>query len=239
MWYINTINKLNKNTEYTRKQIFEALHNEKPNFSDNSLKWIISDMVDKKILFRKQRNLYTLSNDASSKKESYNPSLSNNINKLIEIIRTKFPLVNFVCFESFQLNEFLNQLIANNTYFVMVEKDTSESIFRFLQEEKMKNVLFNPSEKEFDAYWHSESIIILNLVSEYPKNNNSIYGLSLEKLLVDLVAEKCFSYLYSKNEIKNIYANANKTYMINWASLLRYASRRGKSEEIKKIMEMI
>lgn len=44
-------------------------------------------------------------------------------------IEDEFPLVDFVCFESVQLNEFLNHMIAQNTFFIMVERDALDSVF--------------------------------------------------------------------------------------------------------------
>ena len=41
----------------------------------------------------------------------------------------------------------------------------------------------------------------LNLVSEHPRNTEVKHGISIEQLLVDVVAEKTFRLLYSKNAI--------------------------------------
>ncbi len=115
--------------------------------------------------------------------------------------------MDFVCFESVQLNEFLNHMIAQNTFFIMVERD---------------------------AYWTRDSIVLLNLVSEHPRNTEVKHGISIEQLLVDVVAEKTFRLLYSKNEIYRIYEAADRLYAIDYTRLLRYARRRGKAEEIEK-----
>lgn len=122
-------------------------------------------------------------------------------------IADEFPLVDFVCFESVQLNEFLNHMIAQNTFFIMVERD---------------------------AYWTRDSIVLLNLVSEHPRNTEVKHGISIEQLLVDVVAEKTFRLLYSKNEIYRIYEAADRLCAIDHTRLLRYARRRGKAEEIEK-----
>ena len=239
MLYKEIIKKLNKNSLYTRKQLYEVLHNEKPNLSYNSLKWIVSNMEKNSLIVRKQRGLYSLKINDKSSKQEYVPKLDKHSNNICALITKKFPLVNFVCFESRQLNEFLNQLIAKNTYFIIVEKKASEAVFRYLQEQNIDNVLLRPNEKEFDAYWKSECIIVLNLISEFPKNKNSNHCISLEQLLVDLVSEKCFDYLYSKSEISNIYSNAYKIYKIDTVRLLRYARRRGKEKEIREILEVL
>ena len=58
----------------------------------------------------------------------------------------------------------------------------------------------------------------------------------IEQLLVDIVAEKSFKNLYSRNELQGVYNLADKSYLIDYARLLRYARRRGKADEVKKYL---
>ena len=58
----------------------------------------------------------------------------------------------------------------------------------------------------------------------------------IEQLLVDIVAEKSFRNLYSRSELQSVYNLANKSYLIDYARLLRYARRRGKAEDVKKFI---
>ena len=208
MWYEDVVCKLNGEEEYTRQQIYEVLVKEKPELTLNSFKWIISEMVDNGIICRKQRGKYVLHSDGVAKK--------------------------FVCFESVQLNEFLNHLIGRNTFFVLVEKDAVDFVFRYLQEETDWNVLLKPNEKEWDAYCTGDNIVMLNLVSEAPKCVDKYHSMCIEQMLVDIVAEKSFKNLYSKSELQGVYNLAEKSYLIDYARLLRYARRRGKADEIKK-----
>lgn len=237
MKYQSIVKQMNKNKIYTRKQIFNLILNEKPNLSNNSLKWIISDMVKNNVIYNIQRGEYSLVNNENSKLNKYIPTLNQdfiNISKLIDI---KYPLVDYVCFESIQLNEFLNHLIANNTLFIFVEKNISSTVFRYLQEKRTNNILYKPNIKEFDSYWKKNTIIILDLISEYPRNNYNNHVISIEQLLVDLICEKCLTYLYSKSEMENIYKKVYKTYELNYSRMYRYADRRNKKEMVKKIME--
>ena len=139
-----------------------------------------------------------------------------------------------ICFASVQLNEFLNHLIGRNTIFVMVEKYAIDFVFRFLQEETTLHILLKPSKKEWDAYCTGDNIVMLNLVSESPKSVVEYHGMCIEQLLVDIVAEKNFQYLYSRSELLYIFVYFYKSYLIDYVRLLRYARRRGKADEIKK-----
>ncbi len=237
MWYEDSILQLDKHSAYTRQQIYAALLKDKPELSYNSFKWIISSMVKKGTICRKQRGLYVFSTNIATDKSTYRPVYNARTIEITRKIKERFPMVNFVCFESVLLNEFLNHLIARNTYFLMVEKDVMESVFRYLQDENMGNILLKPSKREWDIYWTKDSIVMLNLVSESPKNPDIIHGMSIEQLLVDVVAEKTFQSLYSKSEVQRIYETAEKTYLIDYARMFRYARRRGKAEKVKNILE--
>jgi hypothetical protein len=234
MWYEEVICQLNKDRVYSRREIYDALLKEKPELNDNSFKWIISEMVKNGIIFRKQRGEYVLQSNPISDKHIFKPVMNVRLQKVSEKIETKFPYVDFVCFESVQLNVFLNHLIGRNTFFILVEKDAINFVFRYLQEEEVGSILFRRSEKEWDAYCTGDNIVMLNLISETPKSGDKYHSICIEQLLVDIVAEKTFQYLYSKSELGNIYELADKLYLIDYARLLRYARRRGKAEEVKK-----
>lgn len=234
MWYEEVVCQLNKERVYTRQEIYDALVKEKPELNDNSFKWIISKMVKNRIIYRKQRGEYVLQSNPISNKAIFKPSMNVQLQEISEKIEERFPYVDFVCFESAQLNVFLNHMIGRNTFFVLVEKDAIDFVFRYLQEEDVGNILLRPSEKEWDAYCTGDNIVMLNLISETPKSGDRNHTMCIEQLLVDIVAEKTFRNLYSKSELGNIYELADKTYLINYVRLLRYARRRGKAEEVKK-----
>ena len=60
--------------------------------------------------------------------------------------------------------------------------------------------------------------------------------MSIEKILVDIVAEKTFENLYSKSEVKRIYETAYQRYIIDNTKLLRYARRRNKEKIVKEYL---
>lgn len=234
MWYEEVVCQLNREKEYTRQQIYDALARVKPELTFNSFKWIISEMVDNGTICRKQRGKYVLQSNSVAGKHIYKPRVNEQLQEVSEKIESKFPFVNFVCFESVQLNEFLNHLIGRNIFFVLVEKDAIDFVFRYLQEETDWNILLKPNEKEWDAYCTGDNIVMLNLISEAPKCVDEYHSMCIEQLLVDIIAEKTFKNLYSRSELQGVYNLAEKSYLIDYARLLRYARRRGKADEVKK-----
>ena len=140
----------------------------------------------------------------------------------------------FVVFEASLLNEFLNHQIANNTIFIQMEKDASLFIFDILKYEYDEKILYKPNAKEFDIYWSPDCIIILDLISQAPLSHDSPHKILLEKMLVDIIAEKSIAAIFSQSELPDLFTSAMENYQIDKRKLTRYAGRRGKSAEIKK-----
>lgn len=122
-----------------------------------------------------------------------------------------------------------------------MDKDTSESVFLFLKEQNL-NVFINPTDEILEHYVISSAnpIIIKNLLSESPLQMiNKYTTITIEKLLVDIYSDKYLFNFYQGKEFQNIIKNAYDKYTVNNTKLLRYASRRGKKEEFKSIINQI
>jgi hypothetical protein len=163
----------------------------------------------------------------------YSPAYTNLAKTLMEQIAEKYPYSQFTIFETSLMNEFLNHLIAQNTIFVQVEKETSVFIFRFLQEEGYQNLMYKPTKKDFDLYWAKDSVIVTDLVSESPLLQDSPHSISLEKMLVDMYCDKLICSTFSKAEYASVVEQATSKYLVERPKLLRYARRRNKESEIK------
>ena len=235
MWYEDAIEKVDQSKIYSRRQIFYFLAESKPNYSVKSFEWVINSMVKDGLLIRVRRNAYKIASSNKTVLDYYEPTFNDKTLEIINKIQDRYPYIDFTCFESVQLNEFLNHLIAKNTFFVMVEKNVSEFVFRFLQEEYY-DVLLRPNSNDWDSYWKQNCIVVLNQVTESPQNEKNKRAMSIEKILVDIVAEKTFENLYSKSEVKRIYETAYQRYIIDNTKLLRYARRRNKEKIVKEYL---
>lgn len=59
------------------------------------------------------------------------------------------------------------------------------------------------------------------------------------KMLVDMYCDKLISSAYSKSEYPEVLRQAMETYHIESTKMMRYARRRGREDEMKKILEEI
>lgn len=122
---------------------------------------------------------------------------------------------------------------------VEVEKDASEPVFGFLNE-TTNNVFLNPSEEIFTRYIQNlnEVIIVKNLISEAPlAASQKIVIPALEKLLVDMLTDPNL-FSAQQNEKEYIMKTAIQKYAINEKKMKRYAIRRNRENEVRKLINI-
>ncbi len=159
---------------------------------------------------------------------------SNTAKNLIKLISKKYPYVRFTVFETTLMDEFLNHLIAQNTIFIQVEKESSIFVFRFLQEQGHKDIMYKPGKKDFNLYWSRNCVIVTDLISEAPLRSNEPHSIMLEKMLVDMLADKLIATTYSKAEYSDVMEQAQSKYLLDKVRMLRYARRRNKQDILLK-----
>lgn len=166
----------------------------------------------------------------------YHPFYTEDVQKVKSLLEEKYPELSFVMFESVALNEFLNHQIAQNTIYVQVEKDLSMYIFDILKQELGIMVLYKPNGTEFSRYWTHGCVVVLDLISQAPMSLIQPHEITVEKMLVDIIADKSIKATYSPAELPDIFRNIRKNYRVDVRKMNRYAGRRGKAEIIEKYM---
>ncbi len=220
---------------FTRRDLFEALQKENPELNYNSFKWIVSDLIEKRLIHRIDYNLYSQNRDVSSR--IYMPLYSESVQKIKKMIEEEYPLAEFCIFEAYLLNEFLNHQIANNTIIVQMEKELGGFLFDYLQEELEERVLYKPDKESLERYWIENCIIIVDRVSEAPKDKQNPHDIVIEKLMVDIFAEPVIRNLFSPSEYPDMVEVITERYYLDTKKMLRYAKRRNAAEKIIKYLK--
>ena len=234
-WYEGIINELNIQEEYTHNDIITALIKRKPGLADSTYHWALTCLLREKKLYKHGYDAYALAD--GTQHEEYMPIYSDEANKVMDSISQAYPRVEFTVFETVLMNEFLNHLIAQNTIFVQVEKESSIFVFRHLQENGYQNLMYKPARKEFDLYWEKDCIVVTDIISEAPVRGDKPHLIMIEKMLVDMLADRLISGTYSKAEYQDVMEQAYSRYRIDKTRMLRYARRRNKHSEIQKYLE--
>ncbi len=223
------------NDIFTRKDLFLALKKENPELNYNSFKWIFPELMSKQLIYRIDYDSYTQSKDVTN--AIYMPLYSEKAHALKKIVEEEYPLAEFCVFEAYLLNEFLNHQIANNTIVVQMEKELSGFLFDFLQEEYEGRVLYKPDQESVQRYWCEDCVIIVDRISEAPKNKQNPHDMIIEKLLIDVFAEPVIRNLFSPSEYSLIVETARERYYVDEKKMLRYAKRRNAVAKIEKYMK--
>lgn len=110
------IHKLDDEKIYSHNELVSMVVSDNPNYNYNSGHWAVEEMKNSGSIIKIGYNSYKLNDDTN--KMTFTPSYSNLALKIIDKINNKFPDIEFMVFESTQLNAFLRHLIAKNTIFV-------------------------------------------------------------------------------------------------------------------------
>lgn len=233
-WYEVALQKMNRGELYSHKNLLFLLGQEKPGLGQSGYHWAINKLIQKGELDKNGHGIYFISD--GKKRQPFSPLYSEEAQLLTKTLSEKYPYVTFTVFETFLMNHFLNHLIGQNTIFLQVERESSIYVFRYLQEEGRKNVLYKPNNKEFSLYWNTETMVITDLVSEAPVRNDEPHSIMLEKMLVDMCADKLIASTFSKAELPDVFEQAMNRYLLDCPRMLRYARRRHREEEIRRYM---
>lgn len=232
MWAEPIITKLSDNQSYNRDDLFHIFNKEKKSLSESTFRWMLYNLQKEQLLFRTDYDTYTTVEPQSL--PVYRPVYTDKAKSVIRDIGQKYPSLSFVVFESVLLNEFLNHQIAQNTIYIQVEKDVSSYIFDSLQQERPGSILYKPNAKDFERYWTPNCTVILDLISQSPLSAEYPHEITIEKMLVDILADKSIAATFSPAELPYIFEDVMESYQADKRRMNRYASRRAKTKEIKK-----
>ena len=112
-------------------------------------------------------------------------------------------------------------------------------VFRYLQGLGCTDLIYKPSKADYALYWKEDCIVVTDLISEAPVRESAPHEICLEKMLVDMFCDKLISTTYNKAEFPEVIQKTMANWLIEKPKMLRYARRRGKEEEFRKILEEV
>jgi len=195
--------------------------------------WRVFELVRQGVLERVGKGKFTVGESSF-----YLPDISPEIFKVDKAIKKAFPFVSYCVWPEKWINEFSRHISKTGIILVDIERDSAESVY-FTLKDYFKEVFYKPSRELLQDYIQGleNATVVRNLVSEAPiQTVNGVSTVTIEKLLVDIFCDMEFEYLQGR-EIGHIYENAFSRYSVNQTKLLRYAARKGKKDEIMRIIK--
>lgn len=221
---------------FTRKELIANLKSQDQINSSSSLSEQLARLLKSKLLVRIERGVYALPDNA---KKDFYIVCSDEMKDIDQQIRTQFPFADYCIWSSSAIMSYMHHIPNLNFIYVDVEREVAESVFNLLNADNSRRAFLMPSQIDFDRYISgSAAIIIRPLISEAPLQ--IVEGLktpAIEKILVDIAGDVEFSFLQGA-EIYYVYANIFERHNINKNKLLRYASRRGRKQEVAQILNI-
>lgn len=217
-----------------RQEIYAITTQVNPDFKETLFRNMMEKLMENDDLVRVGRNQYR-KKDTEKSKEVYINRYSTEAQRIVEKLQSEFPLMEYRVWELCWLNEFWNHQIAQNKIFVEVERVGCDFVYTELSEAYSGKILLRPTEKELYRYGGADTVIVDRMVSEAPKGQEA-YNTPLEKIIVDLFANKKLRGMVHDGEYANAIADMFDKYYIDTVKLFRYASRRSKKEEIYRFL---
>jgi len=219
---------------FTREELFNFYNAFEPALNSNTFAWRIHDLKAKKIISTVSRSQFSL-----AYKPIYAPTIDKNLKELYTRLQNAFPHSRKAVWSTQWVNEFMLHIPGRYATLIEAEKGSLESIFYFLKDHKYKNVFVEPGKKEIDLYISASdhSIILKPMVSLSPlQSQKKITSPALEKILLDIFAERDVFNAFQGHELSIIFNNAYNRYQVNFSTLMAYARRRGRSKPLAEFL---
>ena len=233
----DTLFKYFENREsFTTNDVYGFFSQTQPSIKRATVNWRIYNLIQQGLLKRVGRGIYSLGQE-----KSFSPILNKKQKNIFARVKNKFPLITFCCWHTSVLKEFFQHMSMYDFLLVEVERETIDSVFHFIKETN-NNTFKEPSRDMMENFVleSKDAIVIKSLTSEAPMQKvDNITVPAIEKIIVDLYADSEIFFFLQGSEMLNIFTNALEKYTVNTDRLLRYAKRRNKGEELKKILAQI
>ncbi len=218
---------------FTTSDIVEFYSKHESEIPRKTVNWRVYELVIQGVLERVGKGKFRLGHT-----KKYSPEISTRIFKWNKSIKDRFPYISFCIWQQSWINEFSQHIAKTGIVIIDVERDVAESVYNHLKEAN-STIFYKPGKELLNDYvlGLDYALLIRPLVSEAPLQEiRGVSTVTIEKLLVDAYSDLEFEFVKGM-EIEHIFDNAFSRYSINITKLQRYADRKKKKEEIRKLIE--
>jgi hypothetical protein len=208
-----------------------------PDLSESTFAWRVHALKEKGLLNAVGRGAYTL-----RVKPVFRPVLDQRLAHLARRIRKAFPELVFCIWSTEWLNGFMQHQAGKHLVVVDVEPSALETVFYFLQDERIRSVFLDPDAEVVERYlFHQTSAVAVRpLVSKAPlERRGRLVVPASEKILVDLFTDRMLFAFAQGAELHHIYRSWYEQHGFNRTTLLAYARRRGKYAALQDFLESL
>lgn len=230
------INALRDGESVSKKALVKQIVRFFPTLSESAINWRLHTLKTRGGIYSPHYGAYSLKS-----KEIYQPVLKSSLKRLFNKIKKEFGDIDVCVWDSHWFDSFLSKPPMSGYIVAEVQKELTEPIFNTLTD-LSKKVYLDPGA---DIYRHyiannTESIVIKPIISESPVveiDNTSIA--SLEKLLVDALAEEGSFYFLAGCDPQSLFKSVTEKYNLSLTKMKRYSKRRSQHERLNQILSKL
>jgi hypothetical protein len=230
------INALRGDESVSKKNLVKRILRSFPDLTESAINWRLHSLKSSGSIHSPHYGAYSLKS-----KENYQPLVKPSLKRLFNKIRKEFGQVDLCVWDSHWFDSFLPIAPASGYIVAEVPKEYIESIFNSLTD-LSKKVYLDPGPDIYKHYIsnNTDSIVIKAIISESPIieiDNTSIA--SLEKLLVDSLAEQQSFFFLDGCESESLFKKVAEKYNLSLTKMKRYSKRRSQHEQLNQILSKI
>ena len=233
--YATVLNDI-KTDVFCREDVLEAILKMNPDYNTKAFNRHFSKLLLYGGMECVGENSYIKVRAGKARKTYLYSDPSAELSSTVLLLDTEFPRAEFIVMETTMLNEFLNHQIAQSTIIVLVERMLMDTFFERLKEQS-PSVLFAPTTDDLLKYGRNGTVVVEKLSARYPKNPVQKRSFSIEKLSVDIFAERIIKDFINIDDCPLALEIIFKKYRINETRLFNYARERRVDVEIRTMIK--
>ncbi len=201
----------------------------------NTLIWNINEMIKTGDVVRIGRGKYYFSDKPSC---AFTTPIAEDVQKVVDIISNQFKYVKMVVTDSIWLSNYLVQQPFATVVKIEVNEPAVNAVVSLLRKEGI--VAFSIEEvADADKYFSETRVFVIDKIRFHnptKKYKSNVSIAKVEKIMVDLVCDYEAYKQYQGWELENIYLNITEVCAINFSTITRYASSRGRKGEVLSLL---
>lgn len=199
------------------------------NFNEKLFRRILYALEKDQILIGIGAGIYSFKERGTNPKRKFSHPPTRELSRANHAVRKAFPYLDYLCWETNLLHEFMINQPRQNLIIIEAERGTSESVFNRLEGKYKSRIFLDPDRSTMENYIvrKTDPLIVIPLISRSPRMADNIIPFpKLEKILVDILVDAAIFFAFQGIELSNIYENAFAAYWVNERTMFRYAERR-------------
>lgn len=227
------VNALRERESVSKKALVRRIVRSFPDLTESAINWRLHALKTKGSIHSPHYGAYSL-----KAKDTYEPVIKSSLKRLFNKIKKEFGDIDLCVWDSHWFDSFLSKPLVTGYLAAEVPKELTEQVFNTLTD-MSKKVYLDPGADIYERYIanNTESIVIKPIISESPIieiDGTSIA--SMEKLLVDALAEEDSFFFLQNCEPETLFKNVIERYNLSVTRMRRYSKRRSQYDRLSTIL---